>query len=190
MAKKSIWPDAPLTNALLKCAAQAGRSELAERLSRHAGKLRSSTSGNAAAAKDGLSRQVSMIKAYARDHDLASATKVFKNFCSSGTALNSMIYNSYLDACVQCGDLNAAILHFQEMKQLNILDVVGYNILLKAYLSKGRSEEAQALAKEMTAAGFQQTRLPSMNCYMRKSWRRIVGVCGISLRRCKRLACK
>jgi pentatricopeptide repeat protein len=70
-----------------------------------------------------------------------------------------LIYNSYLDACVQCGDLDAAIPHFQEMKQLNFLDVVGYNILLKAYLTKGRSQEAQALAKEMTAAGFQPNKV-------------------------------
>jgi Fe-S oxidoreductase len=119
MAAKRIWPDASLTSSLLKCAAQAGRSELAERLASHAGKMRSSTSGTAAAAKDELSRQASMMKAYARDHNLASATKVFKNLRSSGTALNSLIYNSYLDACVQCGDLDAAIPHFQEMKQLN-----------------------------------------------------------------------
>jgi pentatricopeptide repeat protein len=100
-----------------------------------------------------------MIKAYARDHDLASATKVFKNLRASGTALNSLIYNSYLDACVQCGDLEAALPHFQEMKQLNFLDVVGYNILLKAYLAKGCTHEAQALAKEMTAAGFQPNKV-------------------------------
>merc|ERR1719379_204407 len=45
------------------------------------------------------------------------------------------------------------------MKQLNFLDVVGYNILLKAYLAKGCTQEAQALAKEMTAAGFQPNKV-------------------------------
>lgn len=159
MAPKSIWPDASLTSALLKSAAQAGRSDLAERLSNHAGRMRSSASGNAPSSRDELSRQASMMKAYARDHDLASATKVFKNLKSSGIALNSLIYNSYLDACVQCGSLEAAIPHFQEMKTLNFLDVVGYNILLKAYLQKGCTQEAQALAKEMTAAGFQPNKV-------------------------------
>jgi pentatricopeptide repeat protein len=159
MASKGVWPDASLTGPLLKAAAQAGRSALAQRLSDHAGTMKSSTAGSAAAAKDELSRHASMIKAYARERDLPSATKIFTTLRESGTPLTSLIHNCYLDACVQCGDLVAAMAQFESMKQLGILDVVGYNTLLKAHLSKGRSEEAHALVKEMTAAGFQANKV-------------------------------
>merc|ERR1740133_239710 len=70
-----------------------------------------------------------------------------------------MIYNCYLDACVQCGDLEGAKTHFQEMKKLNYADVVGYNTILKAYLTKGCTQEAHALVKEMTARGLQANKV-------------------------------
>jgi pentatricopeptide repeat protein len=159
MASKGVWPDASLTGPLLKAAAQAGRSALAQRLSDHAGTMKSSAPGSAAAAKDELSRHAAMIKAYARERDLPNATKIYTTLCESGTPLSSLIYNSYLDACVQCGDLAAAIAQFESMKQLGNVDVVGYNTLLKAYLSKGCAEEAHSLVKEMTAAGFQANKV-------------------------------
>jgi pentatricopeptide repeat protein len=100
-----------------------------------------------------------MIKAYAKERDLPSATNILTKLRASGVPLTSMIHNCYLDACVQCGDMEAALAQFQEMKQLSILDVVGYNTLLKLYLAKGCSEEAHALVKEMTAAGFQANKV-------------------------------
>merc|ERR1719150_2485247 len=68
--------------------------------------------------------------------------------------MNSMIYNCFLDACVQCDDLEAAMRLFREMKQLSFVDVVSFNTLLKAYLSRGRTEEAHALVQEMAACGL------------------------------------
>merc|ERR1719160_261376 len=65
-----------------------------------------------------------------------------------------MIYNCYLDACVQCGDLEGAKAHFEEMKGLNFVDVVGYNTVLKAYLSRGCMQDAHNLLKEMSARGL------------------------------------
>jgi len=113
----------------------------------------------ASGAKDDLQRHATTIRGHARERDLASATRVFKELCSSGTALSPMIYNCYLDACVQCGDLEGAKTHFQEMKKLNYVDVVGYNTILKAYLTKGCTQEAHALVKEMTARGLQANKV-------------------------------
>jgi pentatricopeptide repeat protein len=160
MIPRGIHPDAALTGALLKAAAQGGRTALAQRLSDHAATMKSSTTtGSNSGAKDEMSRHASMIKAHARDRDLASATKVFSRLRSSGTPMSSLIYNCYLDACVQCGDLESAKSHFQEMKTLKFLDVVGYNTLLKSYLAKGFTQEAHALLKEMTAAGLQANKV-------------------------------
>jgi len=73
--------------------------------------------------------------------------------------LTPLIYNCYLDACVQCGDLDGALSHFEEMKRLRFLDVVGYNTMLKAHLSSGRTEEARALVAEMSAQGLQANKV-------------------------------
>jgi pentatricopeptide repeat protein len=159
MVPKGFNPDASLTKALLKSAAQIGRADLAEGLSNHASKMKPAKLGNATSTKDEFSRHASMIKAYARDGDLANATKLFNRVSSSGGQSNPLVCNSYLDACVQCGDLQAAVSHFQEMKRLDILGMVGYNIMLKAYLAKGCTEQAHALAKEMEAAGFQPNKI-------------------------------
>merc|ERR1719491_1868088 len=154
-----MWPDAALTGSLLKAAAQARRPDLAQRLSEHAGAMRPAAPGAAGGARDELQRHAAMIKAHARERDLASATRVFEDLRASGTTLSPMAYNSYLDACVQCGDLEAALAHFGEMKALDHVDVVGYNILIKAYLAKGCTQEAHALVKEMASRGLQANKV-------------------------------
>merc|ERR1719379_1919227 len=68
--------------------------------------------------------------------------------------MNSMIYNCLIDACVQCGDVRAALGYFEQMKQLNIVDTVSYNTMVKAYLSWNQAEQAQALLQEMSRRGL------------------------------------
>jgi len=157
MKQKNIWPENLLfMNSLVKVAGAVGRHELAQYLSDNAASVRSPGQGPAAGAKDEVQRKATMIKAYARERDLAGAARVFNEARSSGTP---MIYNCFLDACVQCGDLERAKVHFQEMKQLNFIDVVGYNTMLKAYLGKGYTQEAHALVKEMAASGLQANKV-------------------------------
>ena len=49
--------------------------------------------------------------------------------------MNSMTYNYLLDACVQCGDMDMALEYFKQMKELDFVDVVSYDTLLKIHLS-------------------------------------------------------
>jgi pentatricopeptide repeat protein len=65
-----------------------------------------------------------------------------------------MIYNCFLDACVQCGDVERATTHFEEMNRLDFVDMVGYNTVLKSYLTKGWTEQARSLMKEMVSRGM------------------------------------
>mmetsp|Transcript_102229 Transcript_102229/g.284765 ORF Transcript_102229/g.284765 Transcript_102229/m.284765 type:complete len:1078 (+) Transcript_102229:112-3345(+) len=160
MAPKGVWPDAALTSSLLKAAAQAGQAALAQRLSDHAAALRTSVPGvTSGATNSDLQRHATMIKAYARERDLSGAASVFNRLRSSGAQLSPLIYNCFLDACVQCGDLEGALRHFEEMKELGFVDVVGYNTVLKAHLARGRTEEARALVKEMAAHGLQANKV-------------------------------
>jgi len=100
-----------------------------------------------------------MIKAYAREGNLGSAAAVFNRLKASGATLSPLIYNCFLDACVQCGDMGAATKQFEDMKQLGFLDVVGYNTMLKAHLSRGCTEEARCLLQEMAACGVQANKV-------------------------------
>jgi pentatricopeptide repeat protein len=159
MACKGIWPDATLTASLLKIAVKIGRQELVQRLSDHAGSMKSSATGSCNSTRDELQRQATMIKAHARERDLGSATRIFEKLRASGLTLTPMLYNCYLDACVQCGDLDGAKAHFEEMKGLNFVDVVGYNTVLKAYLSRGCTQDAHNLVKEMSSRGLQANKV-------------------------------
>lgn len=103
---------------------------------------------------DDIRRQATIIKSCGRERNLQGAVQVFNKLKQSGAQMNPMIYNCLIDACVQCGDLNSASGYFNQMKQLDFVDVVSYNTMLKAYLMLGRFQEAHALLREMTEHGL------------------------------------
>eukprot|EP00913_Durusdinium_trenchii_P032376 g30313.t1 len=70
------------------------------------------------------------------------------------TTIKAYVYNCYLDACVQCNDIDASLELFEEMKHLSFVDVVSYNTLLKGYLASNRMADARALVQEMSSRGF------------------------------------
>lgn len=156
MAPKGAWPDAALSATLLKAAAHLGRTALAKRLADHVGSMRISGSHGANAE---IQRHATMIKAHARERDLNAAKAVFARLRASGTTLPPLIFNALLDALVQCGDDEGALKHFEEMKHLKYLDVVGYNTMLKGYLGRGLTEEACALIQEMATSGLQPNKV-------------------------------
>lgn len=153
MAAKGIWPDASLSAGLLKVASQLGRTALAKRLADHVGSMKSGGSTS------DLQRVATMIKAHARERDLTAAKAVFDRLCSSGATLSPLVFNALLDALVHCGDLDGALKHFEEMKRLKFVDVVGYNTMLKGYLGAGRADDARALVQEMADSGLQANKV-------------------------------
>merc|ERR1719476_166963 len=159
MAPKGVRLDASLSHALMKAAAALGRTELAQQLSDRVGASHAAAHGSSGGSNSELQRHATMIKAYARDRNLASAEKVFKGLQASGTILSPLIYNCFLDACVQCGDLGRAARHFAEMKEQGFIDVVGYNTMIKAMLAQGQFDEARALVKEMAGCGLRANKV-------------------------------
>mmetsp|Transcript_72746 Transcript_72746/g.170568 ORF Transcript_72746/g.170568 Transcript_72746/m.170568 type:complete len:869 (-) Transcript_72746:213-2819(-) len=101
-----------------------------------------------------MQRAVTTMKAYVKNKDLPNVTAVFNRLKKNGVVMRSQIYNCYLDACVQCSDIEAALSLFEEMKQLGFVDVVSYNTVLKGYLASGRLGEARSLVQEMTSRGL------------------------------------
>jgi len=105
-------------------------------------------------APDDIKKHATVIKSCGRERNLQGAVQVFNKLKRNGVQMNAMIYNCLIDACVQCGDLQSATGYFEQMKQLNFVDVVSYNTILKAHLSLGRFQEAHALLQEMVACGL------------------------------------
>lgn len=101
-----------------------------------------------------LQRAVTTIKAYVKNKDLPSATATFNRLKKNGVVMRPQVYNCFLDACVQCNDIEASLLLFEEMKQLGFVDVVSYNTLLKGYLAAGRMSDARELVQEMSCRGL------------------------------------
>jgi len=104
-------------------------------------------------------RAAAAIRVCARGKDLEGAHEAFTRARSTIAQPSSLLFNSFLDACVHCGDATRAKGHFDEMRQLNIVDVVAYNMLLKLYLSNGELPNAKALIKEMNSRGVQANKV-------------------------------
>merc|ERR1719498_963877 len=102
-----------------------------------------------------ISKHVAMMRARSKENDLEGAMQVFRKLQASGVQLTALAYNALLDSCVQCGKVNVALQHFQEMKDLGLVDVVSYNTLLKAYLKQGQIVKARKLLTEMAESDIQ-----------------------------------
>jgi len=145
MAPRSIKPDSQIGDIIMKSAMQCGRNSLAQ-------------SVFAGAAGD-ISKHMAMIKACSRERNLQGAVDVFERLKSSGASLNSMAYNSLLDACIQCDDTVLAGKHFEQMKADGFIDTVSFNIMLKMYLRQNKHDDAQMLLKEMRERGLQPNKI-------------------------------
>merc|ERR1719197_2262983 len=64
------------------------------------------------------------------------------------------MYNTVLDACVECRDLQKAEAWMERMSKVGMTDVVSFNTLIKAELQHGSFEKARRLMDRMTAQGL------------------------------------
>lgn len=141
----SAGADVRLERSVMTAALRCGRAELANRF------LQSSPAD--------VARHVTMIRNCASAQNLAGAMEVFKNLEKSNPNLNSQVYNTVLDACVECGDVKQAEAWMRRMRQVGMVDVVSYNTMIKVHLHKGRFSEAQRLMVEMREQGMQPNRV-------------------------------
>jgi len=78
---------------------------------------------------------------------------------SSGVDLNSVIYNTVLDACVECRDIQAAEEWMVQTKKAGMADVVSFNTLIKAYLQNEKFDKARSMMEEMRKENLQPNRV-------------------------------
>merc|ERR1719379_2597313 len=134
-----------LRSALLEAATKAGRMGMVEALSQDV--------------EADLGKHVTIIKTCGADRNIQGAKRAFDSLKRSGVQMNSLIFNCLIDACVQCGDMVAALEYFGQMKQLDFVDAVSYNTVMKAHLGLWQFDEARALLREMSAQGLPANRV-------------------------------
>merc|ERR1719272_1206095 len=101
-----------------------------------------------------VTKHINMIRNCAAQKDLKGAVDAFDSLQKSGVGLNPIIYNTVLDACVQCHDFSAAEAWVEKSKTAGMADVVSFNILIKAHLQTGNLDKVRCLMAEMTKEGF------------------------------------
>merc|ERR1719236_202005 len=100
-----------------------------------------------------------MIRNCAAENNLQGAISVFDSLERSGVDLNSVVYNTVLDACVECHDLQAAEAWMEQMQEAGMADVVSFNTLIKAHLQTGGFDKARLLMTKMAKEGMQPNRV-------------------------------
>jgi pentatricopeptide repeat protein len=143
--RRSPHMDARMERSLMNAALKCNRSHLANTL------LSSSPSD--------IAKHITMIRNCAAEKDLKGAVSVFTSLEQSCVDLNPVIYNTVLDACVECRDLKAAEKWMQKMKEADMNDVVSFNTIIKAHLQHGNFEKARSLIDEMKKEGLQPNRV-------------------------------
>merc|ERR1719162_360709 len=78
-----------------------------------------------------VAKHVMMIRKAASENDLKRAMSIFDSLKESGAEMNSVIYNTVLDACVKCWELKAAHAWMEQTRAAGFIDVVTYNTLMK-----------------------------------------------------------
>jgi len=143
--QRSLLLDARMERSLMNAALRCGRAHLAKNL------LDSSPSD--------VAKHITMIRNCAAENNLQGAIAVFDSLERSGVDLNSVIYNTVLDACVECRDLRAAEAWMEQTKKASMADVVSFNTLIKAYLQNDQFDKARNLMEEMRKDGLQPNRV-------------------------------
>jgi len=143
--QQAVCLDARLERSLMNAAMRCGREDLAKNF--------------LDASPADVAKHITMIRNCAASGNLAGAMKVFETLKNSGTEVNAVVYNTVLDACVECRDLKAAEAWMAETKNVGLIDVVSYNTLIKAHLQSENFTKARALVEEMRKEGLQPNRI-------------------------------
>jgi len=96
------------------------------------------------------------IRACGRNGDLPGALAAVEEALAGGVQKTVEVQNALLYALVHCGDDSArsAAELFEKMKELKEVDVVSFNIMLRAFLCSGKHDQAKTLLHEMSEFGI------------------------------------
>lgn len=142
---KGLLLDHRIERSFMSAAMKCGRSDLAQKF--------------LDASPTDVSKHVAMIRNCGATGNLKGAKDLFNSLIASGVEMNAVIYNTVLDACVECRNLEAAESWMGVIKEKGFVDVVSYNTMIKAYLQIEDFAKAKSLVSEMKVGGLQPNRV-------------------------------
>mmetsp|Transcript_96431 Transcript_96431/g.176585 ORF Transcript_96431/g.176585 Transcript_96431/m.176585 type:complete len:1064 (+) Transcript_96431:146-3337(+) len=137
--KRRSLLDARTEKFLVAAALQCGRNSLAAQIME--------------ATPADTAKHISMIRGSAAKGDLAEAMNIFASLEASGADLTHSLWNTALDACVECRDFRRAEELMRRMQAADVADAVSYNTLIKAHLRNEYFDRARNLMDTMRKAG-------------------------------------
>jgi len=114
-------------------------------------------SSNAPVSSKSISAQTSEIRALGRAGNLASAISLFERLPAVGGRAGTLLMNTMIDSCVECGDLTAAGMYLEKAQKRGVADAVSFNTLMKGFLAAGNEAEAHQVLEDLATAGVQAT---------------------------------
>jgi pentatricopeptide repeat protein len=103
-----------------------------------------------------INKQMELMKTYTWERNIGGVMSTFREIKQSGASLNSLMFNTVLQAFVNCGNTQAAEDWMDEIKEAGMLDECSFNILIKALVSACTIEKAnKVLMNDMKSAGVQ-----------------------------------
>jgi len=95
------------------------------------------------------------IRACGKNGDLDGAVQIFEQ--QHKHSANTLMYNSIIDACVECGNVEKALAYFSQARSSGLADAITYNTAMKGFLSQGKLDAATSLFAELSEKGLTPT---------------------------------
>jgi pentatricopeptide repeat protein len=95
------------------------------------------------------------IRTCGKNGDLQGALKIFEQ--QHGQKQSSLFYNSVLEACVACGNVDKAVEVLKQAKKDGVADIVSYNIVIKGHMGRGNIAAAMELLADISLRGLSAT---------------------------------
>lgn len=103
-----------------------------------------------------VNKHIELMKKCAWERNIGGAMRSFRSIKQSGACLSSLMFNTVLQACVNCGNIQAAEDWMDEIKEAGMVDECSFNILIKALVTACTLEKAhKVLMTDMKSAGVE-----------------------------------
>jgi pentatricopeptide repeat protein len=116
---------------------------------------KAATTATTAAPTKEMSIACKEIRSCGKSGDFEGAMKIFEDFVPA--ALSPMLFNSIMDACVECGKLDRAMEFFRKARDAGMVDAVSYNTAMKGHVSQGDVNAVKGLFAEISEKGLSPT---------------------------------
>jgi pentatricopeptide repeat protein len=100
-----------------------------------------------------VNEHVARMQKSASERNIGATMRTFRLIQQNGVCMNSLMYNTVLQAWINCGNVQAAEDWMEEMVEKDAADQVSFNILIKALVEAHALEKAMDLWKDMKITG-------------------------------------